>query len=214
MSWDQFQFIINQLNWCRRRDGVTLLSCPALFLGWSCNWKSANKNMIGFSNQFVSPSVKTFFKTFFPPYLAELKLKYSMMTSDLCTYLYYKHFNNVWATISTQTFLQLLFAFTGCSGQFLQFNSICLLSLCGQRWFCDIEVCAPRGTEVKGHGKKRPPRSWMSMKVVRCMIYSSIDSQKQLNELNRKVLNRLRMMRFSKKIYLTFRSNDPCTLPL
>ena len=78
-----------------------------------------------------------------------------MMTSDLCTYLYYKHFNNVWATISTQTFLQLLFAFTGCSGQFLQFSLIYLLSLCGQRWLCDddIEVFTATETDVKEQTK-------------------------------------------------------------
>ena len=83
-----------------------------------------------------------------------------MMTSDLCTYLYYKHFNNVWATISTETFLQLLFAFSGCSGQFLQFNLIYLpLKFMWSEmilgWFCDddIDVCPATGTEVKEQSK-------------------------------------------------------------
>ena len=44
------------------------LTCS--ILGWRCNWKSVNKNMIGFSNQLGSPSVKIFLKTFFPPHLA------------------------------------------------------------------------------------------------------------------------------------------------
>ena len=102
-----------------QEKGRRSLTCS--ILGYWCNWKSVNKNMIGFSNQLGSPSVKLFFKTFFPPYLAGLKCRTNIFQySDLWPL----YFNNVWATISTQTFLQLLFAFSGCSGQFLQFSLV------------------------------------------------------------------------------------------
>ena len=65
----------SELNWCRRRDGVTNL--PSSISRLEMQLKVCNKNMIGFSNQLVSPSVKIFFKTFFPLYLAGLKLTYS-----------------------------------------------------------------------------------------------------------------------------------------
>ena len=65
-----------------QEKGRRSLTCS--ILGYWCNWKSVNKNMIGFSNQLGSPSVKLFFKTFFPPYLAGLKCRTNIfLYSDL-----------------------------------------------------------------------------------------------------------------------------------